>query len=443
VFDPLTRVSATGVLEPWLAQSWKRVGPTDWRLTLRQGVIFSSGAELDAAAVVAALDYLRSAEGQREPIGRELADITAARTVDARTLEITTKTPDPLLPYRLSLLSIPDPAAWTKLGREGFARAPVGTGPYVLENAQAARVTLKINAASWRKASLNTVTMRVLQEPAARRAALSTGDVDMAMTTISPTDFESLEAEGGRVLIDRIPAVVAMAFNTETFAPFKDARVRRALTQAVNRQAIVDTIMGGKTVVAGQPAGRAWFGYNPDVKPLPYDPEAARRLLREAGHAQGLSFEIELPTGAVSYPDVFQAMAADFAKVGVSMTVRTIPQQKIYENIQTGGWRGQAAAIPFSSPMFDALYPLKQHSCLWYAPWFCDQGLTTEIKTALNEGEAERRRAQTARIMAGAHDLAQALYLYETVSFTGLGRRVGEFPMDFGFIRYEGITLKQ
>jgi len=443
VFDPLTHVNVEGALEPWLAERWERVNSTTWRFALRDSVTFSSGAALDSAAVIAALDYLNSAAGQREPIGRELADITAARIVDTLTLDITTKTPDPLLPYRLSLLAIPEPAAWAALGREAFAKSPIGSGPYVLENAAAARVTLRANASSWRKTKIDRVVMRVLQEPAARRAALSTGDVDVAMTTISPTDFETLESEGGRVVIDRIPAVVAMAFNSENFAPFKDTRVRRALTHAVNRQAIVDTIMGGKTVVVGQPAGRAWFGANPDVKPLAYDPALAKKLLAEAGYAQGLSFEIELPTGAVSYPDVFQAMAADMAKVGVSMTVRTIPQQKIYENIQTGGWRGQAAAIPFSSPMFDALYPLKQHSCLWHAPWFCDAGLTAEITAALNEGEPDRRRALTRQVMARSHELAQALFLYETVSFTGLGRRVGDFPVDFGFIRYEGMTLTE
>ncbi len=443
VFDPLTHINADGVLEPWLATAWTRTGPTEWRLTLRANVRFSNGATLDARAVAAAFEYLKSAAGLREPISRELVDVSSTRVIDALTLDITTRVPDPLLPYRLSLLAVPEPDAWKALGRDEFARRPIGTGPLVLETITANRVDLKRSATSWRKAGVDNVSQLILPEPAARRAALSTGAVEVALSTMAPVDFESLEAEGGRVLIDRVPAVVAMAFNTQNFAPFKDARVRRALTHAVNRQVLVDTIMGGKTRVAGQPAGRAWFGYNAAVTPLAYDPELARRLLTEAGYKDGLSFDLEIPTGAVSYPDVFQAIAADLAKVGVRMNVLTIPQQKIYENIQTGGWRGQAAAIPFSSPMFDALYPLRQYSCLWHTPWFCDQAFTDDVSAALAEGDTARRTELTRNVMARAHDIAQALFLYETVSFTGLSARVVDFPMDFGFIRYEGVKLKQ
>ncbi len=442
VFDPLTRVNAAGVLMPWLVEKWQRANPTTWQLSLRENVTFSNGEIFNATAVVEALVFLKSEAGQREPIGRELADIVTARAIDARKLEVTTRVPDPLLPYRLSLLAIPAPDAWQKLGRDAFARHPIGTGPLVLEKISPARIDLKKSTTSWRRANLDDVSLLIIPEPAARRAALTTGAIDVALTTIAPSDFESVVAEGGRVFIDHVPAVVAMTFNTENFAPFKDPRVRQALTHAVNRQAIVDTIMGGQTRVASQPAGHGWFGYNDALTPLAYDPEKARQLLREAGYDKGLAFELEIPTGAVSYPDVFQAMAADLAKVGVSMSVRTIPQQMIYQNIQTGGWRGQAAAIPFSSPMFDALYPLKQHSCLWHAPWFCDVPLAENIKISLAESDATKRRAQTEAIMVQAHTKAQALYLYETVSFTGLAARVKDFVMDFGFISYESVSLK-
>jgi peptide/nickel transport system substrate-binding protein len=235
---------------------------------------------------------------------------------------------------------------------------------------------------------------------------------------------------------------VAVAFNTQTFAPFKDARVRRALTHAVNRAAIVAAIMGGETVVASQPAGRSWFGYNPALAPLAYDPARARALLAEAGYAKGFSFDFLFPSGAVAYPDVFQTVAADLARVGIFMTMRAIPQQKLFENIQTGVWDAQAAAIPFSTPVFDALYPQRQHSCLWHAPWFCDRAFSDGVAAAFAEGDLERRRAATQALMAEAHDMAQALFLYETVSFTGLGPRVESFPMDFSFIRYEGVKLK-
>jgi peptide/nickel transport system substrate-binding protein len=199
--------------------------------------------------------------------------------------------------------------------------------------------------------------------------------------------------------------------------------------------------MGGRTKVAAQPAGHGWFGFNDDLKPLAYDPALSRKLLAEAGYADGFAFDMEVPTGAVAYPDVFQTVAQDLAKVGVRMTVLSMPQQKVFENIQTGGWTGHAAAIPFSSPIFDALYPQRQHSCLWHTPWFCDAAMSRDIDAAQAATTPDQRREKTRAVMAKAHDLAQALFLYETVAFSAVGPRVIEFPMDFSFILYEGVRL--
>lgn len=442
VIDPLVRVTNDGALEPWLALSWNQTTPTSWRIDLRPGVRFSNGEAFDAEAVVQAVKYLQSPPGQREAIGRELSDIVSAVATNPTTVEVTTRLADPLLPYRLSLLAIPSPKAWATMGRDAFTRAPIGTGPFVLKEIAPNATTLTRNPTSWRKTQIDTVSLLTLQEPSARRAALTTGRIDVALTSVTPNDFDALRAEGSRALIDRVPAVVAMALNTEKFPPFKDPRVRRALTHAVNRQAIVDAIMGGQTIVAAQPAGRGWFGFNEALQPLAYDPALAKKLLIEAGYGEGFAFDMEVPTGAVAYPDVFQTVAQDLAKVGVRMTVLSMPQQKVFENIQTGGWKGHAAAIPFSSPIFDALYPQRQHSCLWHAPWFCDPELARGIEEAQAATTPDNRRMKTKALMSMAHESAQALFLYETVAFSAAGPRVVDFPMDFSFIRYEGVKLK-
>jgi ABC-type transport system substrate-binding protein len=89
-------------------------------------------------------------------------------------------------------------------------------------------------------------------------------------------------------------------------------------------------------------------------------------------------------------------VAQDLAKVGVRMTVLSMPQQKVFENIQTGGWKGDAAAIPFSSPIFDALYPQRQHSCLWHTPWFCDPAMSRDIDAAQAATTPDQRREKAA-----------------------------------------------
>ncbi len=134
-------------------------------------------------------------------------------------------------------------------------------------------------------------------------------------------------------------------------------------------------------------------------------------------------------------------MVADLANVGIELTVRTMPNIKFLENIQTGAWSGTAMAIPFFTPVADALYPMRQNSCLWYAPYYCDEEAVAMIEQALAESDLDRRERLTRAVMARAHVNAQAMFLYETVAFNGLGPRIKTFRADFGFIRYEAIEV--
>lgn len=442
IFDPLTFVSSDGKLNPWLAETWVETAPGVLRITLRPDVVFSNGEPLDASAVVASITYLASEAGRREAVSRELADLKAARVIDARTVELQTARPDPLLPFRLSLIMPVPPKAWAAAGRDAFARAPVGTGPLKLTSLAPNRGRLEKSATSWRKVSFDILDYLVLPDPATRRAALSSGEADIAPTTVTPDQFADIEAIGGRVVPDRIPAVVGVVFNTVKESPLRDAKVRQALTHAVNRQLIVDSLFAGMTKVAAQPAPHGSFGFNAALQPLSYDLEKARALLREAGYPNGFSFVMEVPVGAASFADVFQQVAADLARVGVNMETRAIPQQVLFQRVQAGGWSGEASAIPMFTPVFDALYPMRQHSCMWTAPWFCDQAAMPAIEAAFAAPDLATRRKLTEDVMARAHDAAQALYLYDTVAFIALGPRIEQFQSDFSFIRYEAIRLK-
>jgi peptide/nickel transport system substrate-binding protein len=442
VFDPLTLVTADGAIEPWLATSWTQIAPSSWRITLRPGVVFSNGEAFDAAAVVAVFDALAGPEGRREAVAREFADVTAARAVGELAVEITTTRPDPLLPYRLSLIYPPAPAAWKALGRDAFGRAPVGTGPLKLQSLTPSRARLTRSDTAWRRIAFDAMDYLVLPDPVARRAALATGQADIAPTTVMPEHFSDVEALGGRVVADRMPAVVGVVFNTAIESPVRYARVRRALTHAVDRQKLVDTLFAGQTRVAAQPAPHGSFGFNAALEALPFDPALAKRLLAEAGYPNGFSFTFEVPTGAAMFPDVFQMVASDLGRVGVTMDVRGIPQQVLFQQIQSAGFTVAAAAIPIFTPVGDALHPMRQHSCLWHKPWYCNPAAQAGIDNAFAAPDVERRRALTEAVMARAHADAQAIYLYDTVGFVGLGPRIGHFRVDFSFIRYEHITLR-
>ena len=442
IFDPLTLVTTDGILMPWLATAWVQTRPTVWRITLRPGVVFSNGERFDASGVVAAVDYVTSLQGRSTPVGRELDVIATAIVINPYTVDIVTTRPDALLPYKLSLVRPLEPAKWAVESPDEYFTSPPGTGPYVVGDIGPTESTLKAASNSWRSAPAETIRLLALVDASARQAALLTGQADISLGAVSPDEFDAVQATGGRVFVDRIPAVVALAFNTVKDTPFRDERVREAVIHAVDRRAIVDILLGGETMVASQPAPRSAFGYNDTLRPRPFDPERAKRLLRVAGYTDGFEAVMELPGGTVLYVDVFQKVASDLANVGINLEVRPVPQPAFLELIQTGAWNGHAMAIPFFTPVSDGLYAMRQNSCLWHAPYYCDEEAVPLIEQALAEAGLDRRERLTRAVMARAHAQAQALFLYETVSFIGLGPRVKNFRADFGFIRYEAMAVE-
>jgi peptide/nickel transport system substrate-binding protein len=444
LFDPLALLTSDGVLLPWLAVEWQQIAPNQWEITLRDGVTFNNGETLTAASVVAAVAHLTGPAGRVTPVGRDLSNLVGAEATGKLTVLLETAEPDPLLPYKLPIVHPLAAQQWAELGPEAYFRNPPGTGPYTVEAIKATRATLKASPTSWRRAPAQTLEFLVLLEPAARQAALITGEADVAVTALSPDEFEMLRSRGGEIYTDRIPSVVALAYVMhERDSPFSDPRVREAMIYAVNRDAIVTVLMGGASRVANQPAPSGAFGYAKDVKARPYDPDRARALLREAGYDDGFSLSMEMPAGAVIYTDVFQQVAVDLNRVGIRLTIQLIPQARFLKNIQTGEWGGDAIAMPMFTPVGDALYPMRQNSCLWHAAYYCDPIAAALIETATAEVDLEKRRTATEAVMRYAHETAQALFLYETVSFVGLGTRIEHFGVDYGFIRYETITLKE
>ena len=444
VFDPLTLVTSDGELLPWLAQDWNQKSPTEWHVTMRSGITFADGEPLTAESVVAAFNFLISDRGRATPVGRELTGLVKATPVDRHTLALRTTTPDPLLPYKLSLLRPVAAKRWGDLGPEQYFLEPTGTGPYVVDDIAPTRVTLSASVRSWRRAPSDTLDYLVLVEPAARQAALATGEADIAITALSPNEFDVIREMGGAVFTDRIPAVVTLSFITagrET--PFSDQRVREAMIYAVDREALVSILLGGATNVSNQPAPSRAFGFAPDIAKRPYDPDMAKALLSEAGYPEGFSFTMEMPGGAVLYTDIFQRIAADLARIGVHMTIQILPQVRFLANVQTGQWNGDAMAMPMFTPTSDALYPMRQNSCAWHAAYYCDQDAMPLIEKALMSSDLKNRKAATEAVMRHAHATAQALFLYETVSFVGLGPRISNFRTDYGFIRYETIQLME
>lgn len=443
IFETPTVMGADGRLQPMLATRWERRDPTTWRFELRRGVTFSDGEPFDAGAIAHALDYLATPEGKATPVGRDLAVIAAHRVLDAHTIELVTREPAPLLPELVSSLRVVAPKQWRLLGPAGFAAAPVGTGPFVLERWQGAQVRLARNPRAWRPPRLDAVEIVELPDAASRVQGIQSGRVDVAVQ-LGPDDEEPVRAAGAELVSRPAGGVLTVQFITERAgSPLRDVRVRRALNLATDREKIARVLFRGRTVAASQPAARQAFGHDPQLAPWPYDPALARRLLAEAGYPNGLALTAEVVIGAGANDALaYQSVAADLRAVGVDLTLRTIPTSVLMRNVFAGGWRGDAFGMDYGSlPTLDALRPFRLHSCLWPKPWYCDPALVPLIKAARVELDDARRLALTREVVRRSREQASALFLYEIVSFDALARRVRDYRNAFGVIDYAVLDV--
>ncbi|MDX2142649.1 MAG: ABC transporter substrate-binding protein [Rhodospirillaceae bacterium] len=445
IFDGLTFVTKDGVVEPALALSWTRADDRTWRVNLREGVTFSNGEAFDAAAVVFAVNHLLSPAGATGSVARELIGIESALAETSSQVVFKTARPEPLLPAALEQLLIVPPAYFQRVGREGFAAAPVGTGPFHVTAWGQGRIDLVAFKQSWRAPKVDALELIALPDVSSRIQGILAGQIDIAVA-LDVESIAALTAAGATYNVDHTPSTLALSFILTQLPPghpLSDKRVRQALNHAVDKEAYIRTLMGGLTTAAAQPATAIAMGYNADLKPYAYDPDKAKRLLAEAGYPNGFEFVAEIvPSGGTSLSETFQQVAADLAKVGVAMTIRSITVPQLVRGVQQGEWSGQAFVFNFSSERTtDALRALRLHSCLRPAAWYCDRALTAKIEQASALGDLAERRRLTEEIVRAYHDEAPALWLHDMIMIEGLSKRVRGYRNDLTVISYHAIDL--
>ena len=442
VFDALTNTAADGSPEPWLATSWQAEDPNTWVFTLRDNVTFSNGVPFDANAVVFALNYLTSEEALVELVSNELRNVASASVRDRLSVEIKTHAPDILLPRLLSMMSIVEPGEWQRLGREGFAQQPVGTGPFQVTSWGPQRADLAAFRGSWRAPKVDKLEVLALPERATRIQALQSGRIDIAMI-LGPDDIAAVEQSGDVMEVYPLGGVMGFAFVTSKPGPVQDVRVRRALNLAVNKEAIILGLLQGAGAPSGQPVTAATFGHDPSIAPFPYDPEAARALLEEAGYPDGLTLMAEVVPGTITADaTIFQQVAADLARVGVTLNVQAVTFPTFSRHYRTADWDGDMFGMYYNAdPYLDGLRPMKHHSCWWQAPWYCDEAIMPVMLEALETFDVEERRRLTQQVMQFYHDQATAIYVSEVRGFIGLSKRLKGFRVVNNFLHLHDVTV--
>ncbi len=217
-------------------------------------------------------------------------------------------------------------------------------------------------------------------------------------------------------------------------SPFHDKRVRQAANYAIDRQSIADDLLGGTTVPAGQCATRFTFGYNPQVKPYPYDPGKAKQLLAEAGFPDGFETEIMVIPGAFpADAEIYQFAAQQLGAVGIraKLTRLPLPSGSTCGSPKEGArrWFGFLGYLPKLLPQLPAIatFAYPNLSCKKDPGSHCDAAETAKLDEAMGEFDVEKRRKLVQELMVFNNENAPNLFFVELTDHDGpeqAGQRV-------------------
>lgn len=451
ILDGLIRQGPDSTFEPALALSWTATSDLTWEFKLRPGAVFSNGEPVDATAVKAALDFLTAPDAARYLIAQETRAIARTDIIDAQTIVITTKYPDAVLPKRLSLAMIVPPKYFAEVGLATFAQKPIGSGSYLLEDwgLQTGRTILTANTTSWRAPDQidRVEILAPLRDAIVRLQALRSGQVDITLN-ISVDERAPIEAEGFLNAVKPIGTVQSLALPNigNPDSPLQDVRVRQALNYAVNKDVISKIIMGGTTNPVGQGAIPESFGYNPDIKPYPYDPDRARALLAEAGYADGFSLKTEVLRGSSPTDDiVYVQVAQDLARVGIEMNVRSLIGQEWIRKYFSGDWGNtDVLSVTWNAGAYaDTIRAIETFSCDKPGAFFCAPELTPLIAESNRSFDVDERERLLQQIMARYHDLAPSIFLYNQSLIISRHPKVETVVMGGGGFRFEQMRITE
>ncbi|RSN72015.1 MULTISPECIES: ABC transporter substrate-binding protein [Actinomadura] len=335
LYDTLLTVDNKGELKPNAAESWAYSDDRETlTLTLREGMTFSGGAPVTAAAVKATLERTLSTPG---PNSFTVASIDSVDAPDARTVVLHLKAPDGALLRSLAAAAgvIGDPET---LDAERTALDPVGSGPYVLDGStvNGSEYVLKKRDDYWNAKAypFETVRMRVMKDRTAIVNALRSGSLNAA--SVEPTHVDQFKAGGFEVTyIDAV--VVGMLSLSDrggkVLEPLSDVRVRRAINMAFDREKIVEQLLRG----AGEPTRQVFSpkgeAYDPALeRAYTYDPAAAKKLLAEAGYPDG--FAVRMPSLFFTKP--FEPTVAQaLGEIGIEVAWDPTPPQNSASSISS------------------------------------------------------------------------------------------------------------
>ena len=325
----------TGEVLPMLATSWERVDDRTLQFTLREGVTFHDGSPLNAEGVAMSINYMWEADLVNVLTGF-VGTILSAEAVSEYVVNVSAAESDPILAAKLYFVVISS-AKQIMEAEDTYSTQLVGTGPYMMEEwRRGESITYVANPDWWGhddpeaaggEVTFDKLIYRFLPEDTVRAAAAQAGEVDIAQF-VTP-DHCNTAADNPNLRCESAASVETMFARMGNKGLFEDIRVRQAFNLAIDKETIVNTILGGAATITGQIVNATATGHNPSIEAYPFDADEARALL-EAAAADGVDIGQEFTLASrqglhAGHVEVIQALGGMLSEVGFNPTVAVMP----------------------------------------------------------------------------------------------------------------------
>jgi peptide/nickel transport system substrate-binding protein len=357
---------------PGLALSWRTVDPLTWEFKLRPGVTFHDGSPFSAEDVAFTIERIPQVKDSPGPFTPLTRTIQRVEVVDPLTVRFKTAQPYPLLPNDLALVPIISKKAAQGASTADFnsGKAAIGTGPYKLQRfARGDRLELVRNENYWgKKPHFQQATLKILTNDATRVAALLSNDVQ-AIDGVPVADIQRLSAApelsvGRRASVrfvflhldaarDRSPFITDRDGKPLSRNPLKDPRVRQALAKSIDRELIRSKVMEGASFPSAQLMLPGLPGHIEGLKPPAPDVEGAKKLLADAGFAEGFGITLHGTNNRyVQDQQILQALAQMFSRIGIATKVEAMPASVFFPrntrqefSMSLSGWAAETGEL--------------------------------------------------------------------------------------------------
>ncbi len=430
MYDSLLHRNTKLEFEPSIATSWKALTDTQWEFKIRKGVKFHNGETLTPADVKYSFDRVID-QTKKSPQYGNVRAIKEVKVIDADTVHLITDKPFPLLLERLVFFPIVPKKHIETVGDQAFGTtSPVGTGPWkFVEWKRDQLIRLEAFDQHWRgKPPFKTLIFRAVPEIATQVAEIKTGGVDL-IREVSPDLQPELKTHPVAYISSTpILRVHWIAFDMRT-APFDKKAVRQAANYAIDKDTIIKKLMAGlgrQVATTVQPLA---FGFDPDVKPYPFDQKKAKELLAQAGFPNGV--DITLHSASAANRPQFEALCEMLTEVGIRATPKMWdpgPAWNKFSQTEGKGTHGIYGTWGNYS-VFDAdavLHPL-YHTEVggWYGKWYARvEGLDKLIDEARSSVDQPKRKRIYSQIQQMIREEAPSAYLWTQYDTLAISKKV-------------------